>query len=118
MKTSRLALIKDWERKARKAKYDVAALARLCRCSPSTLRRYFSEMYKMGPRRWMMQLRHADGRRKLTKKKLAKEVSDALGFSSYSSYSRSFKNHFGLPPVEVLRPPLAITRDFVMPCAI
>ncbi|HUI70336.1 MAG TPA: AraC family transcriptional regulator [Spirochaetia bacterium] len=77
----------------------IEELAFLCKCSPSTFKRRFRNLYGTSPIRWIRRrrmelaadlLRRGDTR--------PSEVYYQVGFESHSSFSQAFKSTFGVTP--------------------
>ena len=76
--------------------------ARLSGRSLSLFQRDFKKIYKTTPGRWLTQKRLEYGRYLLenTDKSVAEVVLDC-GLKNSSHFSRAFKEHYGVPPIEV-----------------
>jgi AraC-like DNA-binding protein len=74
-------------------------LARLSRCSVSTLRRQFQQTLGMPPYEWILQARMRRARRLLSTTTLRiKEVATQVGFDDPFQFSRTFRQRVGKSP--------------------
>ena len=77
----------------------VESLARRVGMSVSTLERYVQRHLRLTPRALLQQIRLQRARHLLTHSNMKiGEIALACGYESFSSFSRIFKKHFGLPP--------------------
>jgi len=77
----------------------LAELARLSRCSVSTLRRQFQQTLGMPPYEWILQARMRHARRLLSTTTLRiKEVAEYVGFEDPFQFSRTFRQRVGQSP--------------------
>lgn len=77
--------------------WDVKALAQLCSCKPATLRQRFHRRYACGPCDLVISER-MELASVLLQTHLVKQVAPLLGYADYRSFSRQFKNYFGVGP--------------------
>ena len=85
------------------APISIALLAELCHMSQSFFRKKFGEAFGMSPKTYCLQKRLDRAKALLELGELnVSQVSDLLGFSSPSYFSRIFRKKFGAPPVERL----------------
>jgi len=95
-----LDTIKNWEERARKARFQVARLARECGVSERQLRSYVRVKFRTPPHAWMMAVRLGVAPALLAQGFSVKRISAELGFSQPSHFSREFKQFYGVSPVE------------------
>jgi AraC-like DNA-binding protein len=88
----------DWRKLARQANYSTAALADLCGISVRHLEREFSRTFGQTPRQWIGDLRFYDARALLEKGHTVKTAAVSLGYNHSPSFSRAFKQFFGVAP--------------------
>ncbi len=101
---SRLDRIKDWEERAKSARYDAAELARLCEVSYSQLRRYFVGAVGKSPQAFLNEVRLREAARLVCSTTLLiKEIASMLNFGGESHFCRAFKAYFGCRPSEFSR---------------
>ncbi len=83
-------------------KIDMKLLAKHCGVSSATLFRKFKADFKMTPYDYI-KVRKLEEAKKLLKKgkHTINEICYLVGYSDPSSFSRSFKSHFGVPPGEI-----------------
>ena len=82
----------------------VALLAQKCHLSESFFRKKFLEVYGVSPKTFILQKRLDRAKALLELGELnVNQVSELLGFSSPSYFSRIFHKKFGTPPVECLQ---------------
>lgn len=82
----------------------VALLARRCHLSESFFRKKFGEVYGVSPKEYCLQMRLDRAKTLLELGELnVSQVSNLLGFSSPSYFSRIFHKKFGISPVECLQ---------------
>ena len=79
------------------AVWDIQALADLCECKPAALRQRFHRRYACGPCDLVISER-MELARVLLQSHLVKQVAPLLGYADYRSFSRQFKNYFGVGP--------------------
>jgi AraC-like DNA-binding protein len=79
----------------------VEELAFLCNMSLSTFKRKFTHMYRMAPRKWLLQQRmeRAAALLRMGNEKPS-DVYYKVGYESHSSFAHSFKQVFGVTPSE------------------
>ncbi|MBS1664876.1 MAG: helix-turn-helix transcriptional regulator [Bacteroidetes bacterium] len=80
-------------------------LAFLCNLSTPTFKRRFQSIYGISPRKWFLQKKM-----ELAKELILKDgerpgdIYHKLGYENHSSFSQSFKQHFGVSPSELKAP--------------
>jgi AraC-like DNA-binding protein len=87
-----------WEGLAAKANYSASGLARLCGVSLRTVQRHFRKNYELSLREWLNGVRLELARRRLQGGGRVKQVAFEAGFKQVSSFSRAFKERYGVPP--------------------
>ena len=97
-RSSRLDRITDWDIRARKATYQVKALAHQCEVSLRQLERYFVHRFRSRPHVWLNRLRMREARKLLLKGEMIKQIAPELGFKQVAHFSREFKRSFGVSP--------------------
>lgn len=76
-------------------------LAFLCNLSLSTFKRRFTEIYNTSPNKWILQRRMKIAATLLANyKERPSEVFHKLGYENHSSFTKSFKQVFGITPKE------------------
>jgi AraC-like DNA-binding protein len=65
------------------------------------LEREFLRNFSQTPEQWINQLRLRDAKALLEEGKKVKEVASAMGYTHLESFSRAFKQSFGVPPSEI-----------------
>jgi AraC-like DNA-binding protein len=90
----------SWETLAARANYRPAPLAIICGVSLRTLQRHFRAQYNLTVCAWLNSVRLELALERLSHGARVKEVALELGFKQLSSFSRAFKNRFGIPPRE------------------
>ncbi|WP_448698696.1 helix-turn-helix domain-containing protein [Mucilaginibacter sp. AW1-3] len=74
-------------------------LAFICNLSLSTFKRRFTDIYDMPPGKWLLQKRmELAGELILKNGERPGEVYHKVGYENHSSFSQSFKQHFGVTP--------------------
>lgn len=73
-------------------------LARQCNVSVRTLERFFDDVFRVSPRKWLNAERQNRAISLLKKGYIVKEVAATLGYKNQHHFSRAFKEHYGLPP--------------------
>lgn len=77
----------------------VEELAFLCSMSLSTFKRRFTKIYGTSPQRWLLEQRMQVAARLLTDKHVKPgDVYDKVGYESHSSFSKSFRQVYGMTP--------------------
>ena len=85
-------------------KVSIALLARQCHLSESFFRKKFGEAYGVSPKEYCLQMRLDRAKTLLELGELnVSQVSNLLGFSSPSYFSRIFRKKFGVSPVACLQ---------------
>lgn len=85
-------------------KVSIALLARRCHLSESFFRKKFGEAYGVSPKEYCLQIRLDKAKALLELGELnVSQVSNLLGFSSPSYFSRIFHKKFGISPVDCLQ---------------
>lgn len=80
---------------------DVNELAFLCNVSASTFKRRFMKIYGVAPQKWFLQKKMEVSARLLRYQNIKpSEVFHRVGYENHSSFSESFKSHFGVSPRE------------------
>lgn len=95
---SRLDRVKDWPALAKAAKYQLKALAKLCKVSVRQLRRYLSERFKKTPKHLVDEWRAEAARQELERGEPVKAASDVACFSWSSNFNRFYKRVTGITP--------------------
>jgi AraC-like DNA-binding protein len=95
---SRLRLIHNWRELARKANYHAASLAKLCRVSTRTLRRFFREYRRMSLRAWLGNQICDQAKQLIRQGERIKEVARDLGYNQTPQFCRHFKVTLGISP--------------------
>jgi transcriptional regulator GlxA family with amidase domain len=98
---ARLANIQEWAELARQARWSVVKLAELCGVSERTLRRYFQENRRQGPKAWLAAQRHMQAIELLRDGSSVKETALEVGYQNPETFSREFKKHWGQCPFEM-----------------
>src|SRR5437867_8926625 len=93
-RSSRLDRITDWDIRARRATYQVKALAHQCEVSLRQLERYFVNRFRSRPHAWLNRLRMREACKLLLKGYLIKQIALELGFKQVTHFSRVFKRRF------------------------
>ena len=101
---SRLDLIRNWENRAKRAKYKVFALAKLCHVNARHLQRYFQMTIQQSPHNWMIQIRLRKGRSRIARGGLVKEGAAAADYSKAGNFSRDFKKVYHMTPSALRKP--------------
>jgi AraC family transcriptional regulator, exoenzyme S synthesis regulatory protein ExsA len=78
-------------------------LAFICNMSLSTFKRAFNKVYGTSPGKWFQTKRLEYARELLLQGKTPSEVFLEFGYSDYSTFSNSFKKHFGSSPNAYLK---------------
>ena len=89
---------RTWEGLAEMAMFRCQRLARLCFVSTRTLNRFFRRKRNQTACDWMNELRLDLAWRRLATAGSVKEVAIDLGYMQASTFSRSFKDRFGMTP--------------------
>lgn len=77
----------------------VEELAFLCNMSLSTFKRRFLKIYNTSPQKWLLEQKmHLAARLLRDHKTRPGEVYDQVGYESHSSFSKSFRQVFGMTP--------------------
>lgn len=90
--------IRDWEARARAARYGVAELADHVGVSERTLRRFLRRRYGVAPRVWMHRLRMRQAVELLRRGDRVGEVARALSYGDGCQFARAFKAWHDSPP--------------------
>jgi AraC-like DNA-binding protein len=93
-----LNAVRDWPRLAEAAHYRASKLAKLCRVSLKTLRRFVREQRRVSLRTWLEELQARKAEQWVRRGKRVKEIADALGYAHSAQFSRWFKRMHGLSP--------------------
>ena len=99
--------ITTWEELAARANYRATVLASICGVSLRTVQRHFRANYQLSVREWLNSVRLELARRRLNEGGRVKEVAYELGFKQISSFSRAFKERYGIPPSSMYGPELS-----------
>jgi transcriptional regulator GlxA family with amidase domain len=79
----------------------LSEFARICQRSLSAFKREFTETYHISPGKWILEKRLAHARYLLkTSLKNVNEIATESGFDSPTHFSRTFKEKYGLPPLQ------------------
>ncbi|MBE6650179.1 MAG: AraC family transcriptional regulator [Ruminococcaceae bacterium] len=81
---------------------DVNELASICHMSPATFRRKFRKYTSMSPIEYRNTVRLNKARELLLTGYNVGEVSDIVGIGDISYFSKLYKNHFGVSPINTL----------------
>jgi AraC-like DNA-binding protein len=74
-------------------------MAFLCNVSTSTFKRQFRKIYRTSPASWFAKQKMKPAAQLLTKhKKRPSEIWFKLGYETHTSFTKSFKKHFGVSP--------------------
>lgn len=77
----------------------VEELAFLCSMSLSTFKRHFTKIYGTSPQRWLLEQKMQVAARLLMDRQTKPgDVYDKVGYESHSSFSKSFRQVFGVTP--------------------
>ena len=109
-----LQQIRDWVQLARRARWSVAELARLCGISTRTLERYFQETHNQSPAVWLAELRWQESMELLGGGTSVKTTAAELGYRQASTFSREFKKRFGQSPVIFANKPALKSASLLM----
>jgi AraC-like DNA-binding protein len=94
----RLLRISNWEKLARDAKFQPAAMAALCPTSLRQLERFFSEQFHKTPSEWTRELKCRLARQLIGEGWSNKAVVAELSFSNESHLCHEFKRLYGASP--------------------
>jgi AraC-like DNA-binding protein len=100
----------DWPSIERSAAWSVAKLAKACRVSERTLRRYVCRHFNKAPGAWLQDKRMERGRNLLLKGWTVKEVAADLQYKYFNHFSRDFKMYYGFCPTDLGRKAVAATQ--------
>jgi AraC-like DNA-binding protein len=89
-----------WQQKARKAAYNLNALADLLHICPRQLQRYTRKLFNSSPQRWLNEQRLTDATDMLASDEMVKTVAFKLGFKTVSHFSHLFKSRYGISPAK------------------
>lgn len=92
----------EWESLARRAGYDLRALAELVGVTTRHIQRCFREDFGASPHAWLRTRRLDQARTQLREAQSVKEVAFDAGFKQVSHFSRDFKRRFGYSPSTIL----------------
>jgi AraC-like DNA-binding protein len=95
---SRLDRVRDWPALAKAAKYQLKALARICKVSERQLQRYLWERFQKAPKHLLDAWRAKVARQDLVRGELVKAASNSVCFSSSSNFTRFYKRVTGITP--------------------
>lgn len=95
---SRLDRVKDWPDLAKAGKYQLKAVAKLCRTSERHLRRYLWEKFGKVPKHVFDEWRASDAERELDRGESGKAAAVVAHYAHQSSFARSFKRVTGSTP--------------------
>ncbi len=95
---SRLLDISDWNRLGHLSGFRVKLLAGRIKVSVRQLERFFHDHFKVSLRSWLQGLLAAEAKQLLLQDRSIKEVATALGQSTTSNFSRTFRRVVGLSP--------------------
>ena len=107
--SSRLDAITDWEARAQRANFHVAALADQCEVTERQLRRYFRAKFGMSPNLWLTVARLELVQPLLQRGQSVKEIAAQIGFSQQGNLTRRFKQQYKVTPSS-LRNPAPVTQ--------
>jgi AraC-like DNA-binding protein len=99
--SARLNRTGNWEELARRANYSTAALAAACAISIRQLQRDFFRETGQSPERWLNDLRLRDALKLLQEGNSVKVAATVTGYNHSQSFSRAFKQLFGVSPSAV-----------------
>ncbi len=94
----RLAMIRDWEKLARQARFQPSEMAALCPISVRQLERFFAERFNTTPGQWARALRCRLACELITQGWSTKAVASELRFVDASHLCRDFRKIYGVPP--------------------
>lgn len=81
--------------------FRIVDIAKKFKISPSTLRRHFAATYNMPIYQFYHERRMRQACQLLIDGRMTiSEISDAMGYKNYTSFSRAFTKYHGLPPVK------------------
>jgi len=89
-----------WQELAQSARYNAAALAKLCRLSPRQLQRRFRRALGCSPQLWLDEQRILAAQKLLLSGYSVKETAAKLHFKQSSHFCRQFKEYHNLTPLE------------------
>jgi len=96
--SARLLRIPNWEHVAKKADFEPATMAKLCRISILQLQRFFAEQFHQTPEHWIREVRFLLAKELLTKGLSTKSVATELKFANASHFCHEFKKFYGSCP--------------------
>lgn len=96
--SSRLDQVSDWAERAKRARFNLSALAADCHVSKQHLRRYIESRFGPPPHLWMMRQRLQEAPKLLEQGLQVKEVANKLHFNSAEHFSRTFKKQYHVSP--------------------
>jgi AraC-like DNA-binding protein len=96
--SARLSKIFDWERLAREARFEPAAMAALCPISLRQLERFFEKEFNQTPSTWVRELKCRNARRLIALGWSNKAVAAELHFADESHFCHEFKRVYGSSP--------------------
>lgn len=95
---TKLGHVDNWLKLAYRVNWKVAALARACGTSVSTLERYFINSRGKSPKQWLGEQRYLQALELLGNGASVKETAAILGFKHPSHLTNEFKKRKGHPP--------------------
>jgi AraC-like DNA-binding protein len=99
---SRLDRVRDWPGRARDAKYQLQALARISKVSERQLRRFICERFETRAKHWLDGLRADAAKEDFARGELAKAASCDVRFNHASNFTRFLKRVTGQTPQNLI----------------
>jgi AraC-like DNA-binding protein len=100
--SSRLDIVPDWKRRARRAEYDPVNLACACHVTLRRLEQFFRQRRRTTPRAWLRHVQMDDALEKIRQGMEPKAVAAELGFNCVACFFRAFRQEFGRPLRQII----------------
>jgi AraC-like DNA-binding protein len=95
---NRLDCVHNWPEMAQKANWTVGALAKQCNVSVRTLHRHFIRQTGSSTKDWLAEQRQRYALKLLLSGSSIKETASCLGYKQPTSFTRKYKQHWGVCP--------------------